>query len=176
MVLTRFVYLIHTLRSLLDNKPLIEYLYGSMSGIHDNIRARRPSVMGASAHAPRHRNSMYVQTVRRSIYDTRQPEHPHSPIRQYEQRPQGPPFTASLHGILTGHGPTLRYVYIYVYIYFYIYNSVNLRRRHDHCEHCTAASRYFPQSHQISDVIPVIGRSLASHSFLLDLTHDFRFN
>ena len=27
---------------------------------------------------------------RQSIYDTRRPEHPHSPILQYERRPQGP--------------------------------------------------------------------------------------
>ena len=31
---------------------------------------------------------MHVQTFRRSIYETRRPEHPHSPIRQYERRPQ----------------------------------------------------------------------------------------
>ena len=44
-VLTRFAYLIHSFRYLLDNKPEIEYLYGSMPGIHDNIRARRPSLV-----------------------------------------------------------------------------------------------------------------------------------
>ena len=33
----------------------------------------------------------YVQMFRRYIYKTRQPAHPHSPIRKYEQRPQGPP-------------------------------------------------------------------------------------
>ena len=27
--------------------------------------------------------------VRQSIYNTRQPEHPHSPIRRYKRRPQG---------------------------------------------------------------------------------------
>ena len=41
-VSTRFAYLIHSFRSLLENKPAIEYLYGKMPGIHDNIRARRP--------------------------------------------------------------------------------------------------------------------------------------
>ena len=44
-VLTRFAYLIHSFRSLLDSKPEIEYLYGSMSGIHENIWARRPSLV-----------------------------------------------------------------------------------------------------------------------------------
>ena len=58
-------------------------------------------VMGASFHAPRHRNSMYVQTVIRSIYETIQPEHPHLSIRWYKRRPQGPPSSAPLHGILS---------------------------------------------------------------------------
>ena len=44
----------------------------------------------ASINAPRQRNSTYVQKVRRSIFDTRQPEQPHLPILQYERRPQGP--------------------------------------------------------------------------------------
>ena len=48
-------------------------------------------VTGASIHAPRQRNSTYVQTVRQSIYETKWPYHPHSPIRQYWQLPQGPP-------------------------------------------------------------------------------------
>ena len=37
-----FAYLIHYFRSLMENKPAIEYLYGTMPGVHDNIRARRP--------------------------------------------------------------------------------------------------------------------------------------
>ena len=44
-VSTRFAYLIHSFRSLLKNKPEIEYLYGTIPGIHDNIRARRPSLL-----------------------------------------------------------------------------------------------------------------------------------
>ena len=32
--------------SLFDNKPAIEYLYGSVPGIHENIQARRPSLVG----------------------------------------------------------------------------------------------------------------------------------
>ena len=31
--------------SLFDNKPAIEYLYRSVPGIHDNIQARRPSLV-----------------------------------------------------------------------------------------------------------------------------------
>ena len=42
-ILTRFAYLIHFLKSLVDNKPSIDYLYGTMPGIHDNTRVRRPS-------------------------------------------------------------------------------------------------------------------------------------
>ena len=43
---------------------------------------------------------MYVQEIRTSIYKTRQLKHPHSPIRRYKQRPQGPPrFTSPLHRI-----------------------------------------------------------------------------
>ena len=45
LVLTCFAYLIQLSRSLLENKPEIEYLYGSMPGIHDNIWARRPSLV-----------------------------------------------------------------------------------------------------------------------------------
>ena len=44
-VLTHFEYLINSFRSLLDNKPAIEYLYGTMTRIHDNILARRPSLV-----------------------------------------------------------------------------------------------------------------------------------
>ena len=40
-------------------------------------------VMGESVHAPRQRNITYVHTVRRSIYENRIPEQPHSSIRQY---------------------------------------------------------------------------------------------
>ena len=32
--------------SLFDNKPAIEYLYESVPGIHDNIQARRASLVG----------------------------------------------------------------------------------------------------------------------------------
>ena len=44
-VLTCFTYLIHSFSSLLDNKPVIEYMYGSMTGIHENIWERRPSLV-----------------------------------------------------------------------------------------------------------------------------------
>ena len=101
---------------------------------------------GASTHAPRQRNSMYVQTVRWSIYDKRQTEHPHLPIRRYKRSPQETPLLTPLHGILPRHGPTLWYSYIYVY--GYVYDPMHLRRRHDHCKHCTAASRDLPLLHQ----------------------------
>ena len=44
-VSTRFEYLIHSFRSFLYNKHAIDYLYGIMPEIHDNIRARRPSLV-----------------------------------------------------------------------------------------------------------------------------------
>ena len=44
-VLTRFAYLIHYSRSLLENEPAIEYIYRIMPGIHDNNRSRRPSLV-----------------------------------------------------------------------------------------------------------------------------------
>ena len=44
-VLTRFAYLIHSFRSLQENKPAIEYLYKTMPGIHDNIRERTPHLV-----------------------------------------------------------------------------------------------------------------------------------
>ena len=50
---------------------------------------RKGGVTGASVNALRQRNSLYEQTSRRSIYETRRPKHPHSPIRRYERRPLG---------------------------------------------------------------------------------------
>ena len=41
----RFIYLIHSFRSLMENKPAIEDFYGTMPGIHDNIRAMGPSLV-----------------------------------------------------------------------------------------------------------------------------------
>ena len=51
---------------------------------------RKGDVTEASVHAPIQVNSTYVQTVRRSIYETRRPEHPHFSIHQYERRHLGP--------------------------------------------------------------------------------------
>ena len=52
---------------------------------------RKGCVTGDSVHAPIKINSTCVHMVRLSIYKTRRPEHPHSPIRRYERHPQGPP-------------------------------------------------------------------------------------
>ena len=57
---------------------------------HSGLRIKG-DVTGASVHVTIQRNITYVQTVRRSIYETRQKDHPHSPIRFYKQRPQGHP-------------------------------------------------------------------------------------
>ena len=54
---------------------------GRMSVVVYGRRTTGTGVTGASVHAPRQRNSTYVQTFRWSIYETRRPEHPHSPIR-----------------------------------------------------------------------------------------------
>ena len=59
---------------------------------------RKGDITGESVYSTIQRNSTYVHTTRSSIYKTRRPEHPHSPIPQYEGCPQGPPFTALLQG------------------------------------------------------------------------------
>ena len=59
---------------------------------------RKGGVTVVSVYAPRQRNSLYVQMVRRSIYETRRPEHPHSKIRLSTMTPRDPRFTAPLQG------------------------------------------------------------------------------
>ena len=44
-VLTRFAYLIHSFKSLMENNPAVEYLYGTIPGVHDNIWEKRPSLV-----------------------------------------------------------------------------------------------------------------------------------
>ena len=56
--------------------------------------------MVSSVYAPRQRKSPYLQTVRRSIYDNRCPEHPHLPLRWYIICPPGTRSRSLLHGIL----------------------------------------------------------------------------
>ena len=51
--------------------------------------------------------------VRRYIYATKCPEHPHSLIRLSKKTPRDPLVTALLHGILPLHGLILRNVYVY---------------------------------------------------------------
>ena len=133
------------------------------------------SVTEASVHVPIQRNSTYIQTVRRSIYKTRRQEHPHSPICQQKRRPQGPPFTDPLHGILNRQGPTLHYGYVYVYSYYY--DPVHLHLCHDHHKNCNALSRFRTPLHQVSDASHVIGiSSFTGHSFRIYLTHNFQFD
>ena len=50
---------------------------------------RKGDVAVAPVHVLRHRNSMYVQMVRRSIYETKRTKHPHFPISRYQLLPQG---------------------------------------------------------------------------------------
>ena len=137
------------------------------------MTSQKLCLTGVSIHEPRQRNSTYIQTVRRSIYEIRRPEHLQSPIRRYERRPQGPPprpcnmescpDTALLYSTDTATSTSTV--------------------RHDHCEHCTAASRALPLPHLVSDAISIIDiRSsvLAAISdwirltcFRFDLTHLF---
>ena len=54
------------------------------------VSHQHPYVTKSSGHAPIQKNMIYVQPFMRSIYQNRLPRHPHLPIHQYEQRPQGP--------------------------------------------------------------------------------------
>ena len=65
--------------------------------IGQSCLGRKGGVTWASIHAPIQRNSMYVHTVRQYIYETRQPGHPNSTIRQYEKMPPWTPSSAPLH-------------------------------------------------------------------------------
>ena len=61
---------------------------GVLPNGHSCLR-RKGGVTGESDHAPIHSNSTYIQMVRRYIYKTRQPEHPHLPIRPIQTTPPG---------------------------------------------------------------------------------------
>ena len=67
------------------------FSYGSRSCLRI-----KGDVTGVSFHSYRPRNGPNIQVSRRSIYDTRRPEHPHLPIHQYERCPRYPPFTSPL--------------------------------------------------------------------------------
>ena len=60
------------------------------SGPQVHRRVSKEGVTGESVHAPRQRNSTYIQMFRRYIYETKWTKHPHSPIHLYQQRLQGP--------------------------------------------------------------------------------------
>ena len=72
-------------------------------------------VTGESVHEPRQRNSPYIQTVIWSIYETRQPEQPQFPTRQYKRRPQGPLLIGTVTWNHARTRPNIYYVYTYVY-------------------------------------------------------------
>ena len=67
--------------------------------------------------------------------------------------PRDPLLTALLHWTL----PVLWTRYVYHYVYGYAYGPVHLRRRHDHCKNCTAASRARPELDKVSGVGTIIG-------------------
>ena len=56
--------------------------------------------MGSSVHAPIQKNSLYVHTVRKYIYETRRYEHPHFPILRVQTVPPGTRLMSPLHVIL----------------------------------------------------------------------------
>ena len=75
------------------HKGIILQIIMIPTGVLPNVNSflrRKGDVTGAYIHAPRYRDSPYVQMVRRSIYETTWPKHPHLPILQYKRRPQGP--------------------------------------------------------------------------------------
>ena len=102
-----------------------------------------------STHATRQRNSIHVQMVTWSIYDTRHPKHPHSPMCCYEQHPYEPPsWTHYMESYLgtayyTLHIP-IRLLHQHIWLY------------RDLCKHAVSASRTCTLSCQLSDAIAVI--------------------
>ena len=91
----------------------------------------------------------------RSIYDTRRPKHPHSPIRWYERCPQVSASFSPLYGILPWHG---------LIFDTYMSTVLALRQHHDHCEQSITASRSRLFLRQISkaSVVVNIGSSALS--------------
>ena len=109
--------------------------------------------MGASLHATIQRIRTYIQKFRRSIYNTRWPEHPHSPIHRYKRHPQGP----HLHvPVVWNPSCTRTYSTLRQLLRIHL-RSWNFCRHHQHHEHWTTASRASSSPHQISDASAIIG-------------------
>ena len=119
---------------------------------------------------------MYVQTVRRSIYETMRPELCDLPIRHYKQRPQGPTSLALLHVIL----PSYRLIYTTPT------STSMVRRRHDFRKHSAATSISLSLCHQVfeassfiiidsSALVAFFGLVLfdSTHLVWMDSTHGF---
>ena len=73
-------------------KGIILQLIMTPTGVLPNGQSflkRNVDVTGASVHAPKQRNSKYVNISKRYIYDTIRPKHPYFPINRYNQRPLG---------------------------------------------------------------------------------------
>ena len=60
-------------------------------------------ITGASIHVSRQKNSPYRNKIRRSIYKTRRPKHPHLTTRLGKTTSREPCFTAPLHTPLLCH-------------------------------------------------------------------------
>ena len=65
--------------------------------------------MGASVNATIHSNITYIKKVRRYIYETRRPRHPHSPILWNKPLPQGPTAAALLHRLFLKYLNTIEF-------------------------------------------------------------------
>ena len=86
-----------------------------LPNVHSFLR-RKGGVTGASAHAPRQGNSTYIQAFRRSIYNTKRPQHTHLPIFQYKRHPQGSPSRPH-------YSPVQSSVYTFITSYYANYPS-----------------------------------------------------
>ena len=92
----------------------------------------------------------YQQTFRWSIYDTRHPKHPYSPIRRINATPRDTRLLDPLHQILPWYVPAVyAYVYVYVYVYIYVYvicisDTVMIT------ESSVSASKPCPDTHHLS--------------------------
>ena len=93
--------------------------------------------------------------VRRYIFETRWPEHSHSPILGYKQHPQGP----APHPHYIECCPDTSQIYA---TYMSTSTVPELRQRHNRCKHSVAASRSCPFSREVSDAsaVNVIGSSV----------------
>ena len=105
---------------------------------------------------------------RRSIYNKRNPKHPHSPVRCYERRPKVPP-------------PWIHYMEFFpstVRIYATIRQHIRPYLRLCHSHDVTISMKTLPPHQELSGIRHYCHhwhwKFCSSHYFLLDLTHNFQ--